>query len=192
MNKIKKRILLVLSMVLLVTVSVVSTYAFLSSKDSVTNTFSVGKVAITLDETKVDEYGNAVTPTSRVKANSYKLIPGHTYTKDPVVHFLKDSEASYLFVKVVNGIADIEAGTTIDAQILANGWTALGTANPGVYYKLVSGTTSDVDYAVFQSFQVADDADVSGYSSATIIITAYAIQADGFDNAIAAFNEVSK
>ena len=117
-----KALVLSLCAVLLVAVSVFTTLAFLKSSDSVKNTFTVGKVAITLDEAKVNEYGVADTAATRVKENTYKLIPGHDYTKDPTVHFAADSEASYLFVKVENGLSAIEADTKINAQILANGW----------------------------------------------------------------------
>ncbi|MGN1399077.1 MAG: hypothetical protein ACI4WG_03655 [Erysipelotrichaceae bacterium] len=186
-----KALLLTICAVLLVAVSVFSTIAFLKASDNVVNTFTVGKVAITLDEVKVDQYGNT-TSTDRVKTNQYKLIPSHSYTKDPTVHFLAGSEASYLFVKVENGIEDIESGTTIHQQILANGWTEL-TGQQGVYYKLVDATESDVDYIVFESFTIAEEADVADYSTATISITAYAIQADGFEgNPALAFSKLAE
>ena len=55
------------------------------------------------------------------------------------------------------------------------------------YTELVGATATDVDYLVFSSFTVADEAVVSDYSTAKINITAYAIQADGFANAEAAW-----
>ena len=104
-----KTLALLFCAVLIAAVSVFTTVAFLKDSDSVKNTFTVGKVAITLDEAKVDEYGTAVAGASRVQGNSYKLIPGHEYKKDPTVHFAAGSEASYLFVRVDDGIAQIEA-----------------------------------------------------------------------------------
>ena len=182
----KKALLLTLGAVMLVAVSVLSTIAFLKSIDSVNNTFTVGKVEITLDEAKVSEYGVVdATASSRVKANVYKLIPGHYYVKDPTVHFAAGSEESYLFVKVENGLSAIEAESkTIESQIAANGWTAL-TGETGVYYKKVNANTTNaaIDYAVFGSFTLAEDAEVSSYSNAAINVTAYGIQADGFDTA---------
>lgn len=69
-----KALLLTLCAVLLVAASVLGTMAYLTSTDTVTNTFTVGKVEIKLDETDVTN------PTgSRVQANSYKLMPAlHT------------------------------------------------------------------------------------------------------------------
>lgn len=189
----KKSIALVMMAVLLVAASVMGTLAYLTSKDSVTNTFTVGKVAITLDEAKVNEYGVADEGADRVRENKYKLIPGHKYTKDPTVHFAAGSEASYLFVKVENGIADIEDDTTIASQIIANKWTALD-GETGVYYMKVAAnaTAAAIDYKVFETFKLKGNAEVKNYETEKVTVTAYAIQADGFTSAAAAWTEVSK
>ena len=55
MKKAKKALALVLCAVLLVAGSVMGTMAYLTSKDEVVNTFTVGKVGITLDEEDVDD-----------------------------------------------------------------------------------------------------------------------------------------
>ena len=90
-----KALLLTLCAVLLIAASVLGTMAYLTSTAKVENTFTVGKVEIKLDETDVT---NPTGP--RVKANSYKLMPGTTYTKDPTVTVLKGSEDSYVRMKV--------------------------------------------------------------------------------------------
>lgn len=90
-----KALLLTLCAVLLVAASVLGTMAYLTSTDTVTNTFTVGKVEITLDETDVTNPNGP-----RVKANSYKLMPGTTYTKDPTVTVKAGSEESYVRMKV--------------------------------------------------------------------------------------------
>lgn len=191
----KKTLTVIIALVLVVVMSVAGTVAYLTSQATVTNTFSVGKVAITLDETKVDVYGVPLTgeQAGRNARNTYKLIPGQPYTKDPIVHFQPDSEASWLFVKVENDISSIEADSnTIAAQIVANGWTAL-TGETGVYYRQVPANTSNaaVDYPVFGSFTLKGDANVADYDGKTIVVTAYAIQAAGFNTASAAWAEVS-
>ena len=96
----RNALLLSFCAVLLVVASVFGTVAYMTSKDEVKNTFTVGKVAINLDETKVTEDGKPVEGAARVKENSYKLIPGMTYTKDPMVTVLDGSEASYVRMKV--------------------------------------------------------------------------------------------
>ncbi len=184
----KKAILLVMCAILLCGASVLGTLAYLTSTDSVTNTFTVGNVAITMDETDVDING-AKDGETRVKSNEYKLIPGVTYTKDPTIHVGADSEDAWLFVKVENGIAALEASdNTIAAQLTANGWTLVeGTTN--VYAHNVKATAKQ-DITVFNTFAI--DGSVTGetlknYTDAKIVVTAYAVQAQGFDTAAAAW-----
>ena len=177
-----KALLMTLCAVLLVAASVLGTMAYLTSTpDAVTNTFSIGKIDITLNEAKVDASGKKIVPEVRVTENSYKLMPGHEYDKDPTVHVTdQNSEDSYIFVKVVNDIAAIEAGTKIAEQITANGWTALNDV-PNVYYQKYNKADGAKDFIVFENFTIADtvDADtLARYDTKTITITAYAIQRD--------------
>lgn len=178
----KKTLTIILAFVLVIAMSVAGTVAYLTSQGTVTNTFTVGKVAITLDEAKVDTNGTAVEPEARVGANSYKLIPGHTYTKDPTIHVAADSESCWLFVKVVNGISAIEdPASTIASQMAAKGWTLVtGSTNIYAYDETVA---ADTDVPVFDSFKIAGNANVSTYTDASVVVTAYAIQADGFATA---------
>lgn len=185
MKKTSKALLLSLCAVLLVTASVLGTMAYLTSTDEVVNTFTVGKVAITLDETDVDD---STPNANRDQNNAYKLLPGHTYTKDPIVHVNANSEDCYLFVKVVNEIAEIEADTNKVADQMADkGWTPVeGAAGVYVYTQndalaVVEGGT---DVTVFENFTISGTVDnnkLAEYANKTITITAYAIQADGFN-----------
>lgn len=192
MKKKTKALMLVLCAVLLVTASVLGTMAYLTSTDKVVNTFTVGKVAITLDEAQVKEDGTPVAGAARVKENAYHLLPGHTYTKDPTVHVQANSEDSFIFVKVENGIASYEAGTTIAAQIAANGWTALdGVEN--VYYKTYTKRAESTDLPVFGNFTIANHADAAdswnNFSAETnVTVTAYAVQTSGFNSETDAWN----
>ena len=192
MKKKTKALMLVLCAVLLVTASVLGTMAYLTSTDQVVNTFTVGKVAITLDEAKVDPDGTAVTPAERVKGNAYHLLPGHTYTKDPTVHVQANSEDSFIFVKVENGIANYEDRPTIAEQIAARGWTPLtGVAN--VYYKAYTKSAEITDLPVFGNFTIADHANATdgwnNFSAETkVTVTAYAVQQDGFVSVDQAWN----
>ena len=95
-----KALLVVACALLLVAASVFGTMAYLTSNDEVVNTFSVGSVAIKLDEAKANTDGSLVAGADRVKANSYKLLPGHTYNKDPMVTVLSGSESSYVKMTV--------------------------------------------------------------------------------------------
>ena len=192
-----KALALALCAVLLVVSTVFVTMAYLTSKtDVVTNTFTVGKVTITLDEADVDLMG-VKDGDARVKANEYKLIPGHTYIKDPTIHVAGDSENCWLFVKVENGLEDIIDAKTIEDQMNDNGWSSVaGETNIYAYEKIATATTGD--YKVFDDFKLKGDANVSNYATVkdddgnitdgkTIEVTAYAIQADGFATAAAAW-----
>ena len=104
--------------------------AYLTSTDTVENTFTVGNVKITLDEAKVNTDGTLVEGAARVKANSYKLLPGHTYTKDPTVTVKAGSESSYVRMKVTfNNAADIIAMCT-DPEFAEDGPTGVENAFP--------------------------------------------------------------
>lgn len=185
----RKALLLSLCAVLLVVASVMGTMAYLTDSAEVKNTFSVGKVKIDLDETDVD---NSTPNADRDKANSYILVPGQTYTKDPIVYVKADSEDSWVFVKVVNGIAAYEGTPTIASQIETNGWTALDkTKYPGVYYKTYTKGTAEVQYKVFETFTIADNATWTDNTTANVNVTAYAIQKAGF-TAEAAWAELNK
>ena len=181
-NKILKTLGLFGCAILLVAVSIAGTMAYMTSQtETITNTFTVGSVNITMDETDVNAYG-VKDGESRVTANEYKLIPGHTYVKDPTIHVAEGSEQCWLFVKVVNNITDIEAATTIADQMTANGWTALTGVDNVYYHAVVDARTAAQDVNVFESFTVKTDAAVNSYNGKTVEITAYAIQADGFGN----------
>lgn len=200
----KKRLTLMFTAMLLVCVIAVgATFAYLTSTGTVTNTFTVGKVTITLDEAQVNLYGEpinddgdivSVTEAPRVNDNTYTLIPGHEYTKDPTIHITEGSESCYLFVKVENGLADIEDNANkIEAQMIEEGWTKLENVEnvENVWYrneKWESGSET-VDFVVFNKLYISGNIDaetLNSYENETITITACAIQADGFNSATAA------
>lgn len=203
-----KALLLTLCAVLLVTASMLGTMAYLTDNKTVTNTFTVGSVAITLDEAKVDEAGNAV-GTDRVQSNEYKLLPGHTYTKDPMVTVLKGSEASYVKMTVTFSKADeldaIFAPDGADLTSIFKGydntsWIYKGntkdeTKNTRTYefwYKETVGAPDGnvaLD-ALFDSITVPGtitNEQLETIEGMTITVNAYAIQADGFADAEAAW-----
>ena len=204
-----KALLVVACALLLVAASVFGTMAYLTSTDKVTNTFTVGKVNIKLDEAKVNADGTPVEGADRVKENSYKLLPGHTYTKDPTVTVLSGSESSYVKMTVTfskaNELDDIFAPTGADLTSIFKGydstkWIAKGntkdtTANTRTYefwYKeAVGASTADVALdALFDSITVPGTItgeQLATIADMTITVNAYAIQADGFADADAAW-----
>lgn len=204
-----KALLLTLCAVLLVAASVLGTMAYLTSSDAVTNTFTVGSVAIKLDEAQANPDGTLVPNVDRVKANSYKLLPGHTYNKDPMVTVLRGSEPSYVKMTVTfskaneldaifaPGGADLTSifGGYNDANWIYKDNTKNAAADTRTYefwYKEVVGAPDgDVALdALFDSITVPGTItgeQLKTIEGMTITVNAYAIQADGFADAGAAW-----
>lgn len=148
----KKKLIIVLcslvAAVTLVVVSVMGTVAYLTSSSAVSNVFTVGNVHIVMDESKVDENGVVVANGGRVDTNTYKLVPGKQYTKDPQIHVDGKSVDSYLFVIVRNDLEklgpttadDVSTGKvqtpylTIAEQMKWYGWREYTTVATGKVY----------------------------------------------------------
>lgn len=185
----KKKILAACLVVCLLATAVIgTTLAYFTDTKEVTNTFSSGNVTIKLDEAPVDPDGQA-TDGARVTANDYKLYPGKAYDKDPTITVATGSEDCYLFVKVENGLADLEAAgdTTIAKQMENNGWT-LVDGETNVYMQ--SGIYSaEARAVVFETFTIDTAETATTLADAEdVVITAYAIQAEGFLTAQAAWD----
>ncbi len=236
-----KALLMSLCAVLLVAASVLGTMAYLTDSKDVKNTFTVGNVAIKLDEAKVDENGTQVVdkdgnPVARVTENEYKLLPGHTYTKDPTVTVLAPSVESYVRMKVtfnkasaliamctdpeygdeVTGVENafplirmvkfVEANAAkwdgiipdnmVDTKDMLADPKYIDAKNDTLtyyfYYKeTVEAPTADVKLAtLFDSINVPEWAtgdQLKALQGFEITAVAEAIQADGFENADAAW-----
>lgn len=210
----KKKLMTVLALVLVVAMSVAGTYAYLTSQDTVVNTFTVGDVQIKLDEAKANPDGSLAAGTERVKANSYKLLPGHKYNKDPMVTVLSGSESSYVKMTVTfSKAAELDAifdpnganMTSIFNGYDSTNWelknvtkdTNANTRTYEFWYKApVAAPNGDVALdALFDSITVPgtiNNAQLKTIEGMTITVNAYAIQADGFGTAEAAWEAYSK
>ena len=200
MTKAKKRVGILVCIAVLVLGTAGATMAYFTDSDQAVNTFTVGKVEITLDEADVNLDGTYVTDVDkRVDENKYHLIPGSEYVKDPTVHVVGGSEDCYLYVKVENGldgIIDDSNSNSIEDQMEANGWAQLkdnsGAAIAGIYCKEHTKSADIVDYIVFEEFKVDGETtkeELAGYGDgdAAIKVTAYAVQKAGFDTAFDAW-----
>ena len=201
----RKALLLSLCAVLLVVASIMGTMAYLTSSDTVTNTFTVGKVQITLDEAAVNLDGTPIEGAARVKQNSYKLLPSHTYTKDPTVTVKAGSELSYVKMTVTfSNARELDAifkPNGADMTSIFNGydsanWIDKGNTEDTVkntrtyvfwYKEAVAAPTADVALdALFDSITVPGTItkdQLATIEGMTITVNAYAIQADGFTDA---------
>lgn len=224
-----KILLLALCMAALIAVSVLGTMAYLTSTDKVTNTFTVGQVKITLDEAKVntageklyvpagvtetDNFNNYTTTAEgntiakRVKGNEYKLLPGHTYTKDPTVTVLANSEESYVRMVVTatfdNALTDALIAENIDEIFQGYNSTEWNRTSKTVDdakkvityvydYKTTVSAGADAQKlpALFTAIKIPGEwknEQLAAVGNFKIDIVAEAIQKDGFDGAAAAW-----
>ena len=212
----KKTIALMLVMMMVFGITVGGTIAYLQDSKSVKNTFTVGNVKIALDEALVDLYGvpqkNIGTEekpvyeaaqfedADRVTANTYKLIPGHTYTKDPTVTVDAASEDAYLRMIVTltfeNELNDEEVATKIEEIFPtydAAKWTLTKTYGADKktvtfefrYTEVVKANNTVV---LFKEFTVPSDMDVAALGGFVMDVEAHAIQKDGFTDVDNAFD----
>jgi len=205
-----KVLVMILCAVLLVATTVLGTMAYFTDRESVTNTFTVGKVAITLDEAKVEPDGTPVTPAERTQdGNKYHLVPGQTYTKDPTMTVVKDSEESYVRMLVTINCAKefdaIYAPAQADLTKIFNEydgavWLYEGetedAANNTItyefrYHETVKKADTDTPLnPLFTSITVPstfDGDDMESIKDLKITVVGHAIQAATFDDADAAW-----
>lgn len=211
----KRFVAILLCMTLVALAAIGATFAYLTDSKTVNNTFTMGNVKITLDESKVDESGKAVEG-DRVTSNEYNVYPGAVVTKDPIVHNT-GKNAAYIraTVNVSNwmnlcaayypdfGIHFPSAGYENSLQLLVGqlgeGWSVVGvtigdTFTDGAYgakfilkYEGALAAGADTT-AMFQTVTIPagiDNANTDSFSGVTVV--AQAIQADGFDTWEAAF-----
>ena len=126
-----KALLTLLCAAALVVTSVFGTMAYLTDDEAATNTFTVGRVHIKLDEADTDD---STPDKDRDQSNKYHLLPGHKYDKDPMVTVLSGSEASYVrMLMTVHNASAVQAiidaddknggkGDIVDYADLFEGW----------------------------------------------------------------------
>ncbi len=208
MNKTKKIIALLLCVVMVCASSVFATVAYLTSRDAMLNTFTVGNVAIDLEETKVTPDGKPVDPAEKTQTgNEYHLIPGNTYVKDPTITIKAESEEAYVrMVVTMSNYAGLKAvfGDDFLPQNFVQGWDAaewpcvaiVDNGNDTVTYEFrykeaVEGNAADYALpALFTSFELPGE--VTGEELALldgfkILVEGNAIQTSTFADADAAW-----
>lgn len=208
----KKRFVAILLCVTLVALAAIgATFAYLTDTKTVDNTFTMGNVAIKLDETNVND------PTGdRVTSNAYNVYPGAVVTKDPIVHNT-GKNAAYIraTVNVSNWMNlcaayypdfketfpndGYKAALNLLVGELGEGWSVVGVEAGDTFTigqfdakfilkydgELAAG---DDTTAMFQTVTIPADIDnASTDSFKEVKVVAQAIQADGFDTWEAAF-----
>ena len=164
-----KALLLTLCAVLLVAATAFGTLAYLTDTDAVKNTFTVGKVGLSLDEAEVNPDGTYKNGhDNRVQKNEYHLLPGHTYYKDPTVTVDAKSEDAY--VRMIVTVKNIDQLM----RALPQAETIQGE----------DGTTSQVAYPENQKYYGEDDTFLlqmlcGGWDASTWLFKSYTENDDG-------------
>lgn len=182
----KKKLMTVLALVLVIAMSVAGTYAYLTdTTDPIANTFTVGKVDITLTET----FNTDTDSDGTNDAWEAQLIPGNTYAKDPVVTVTNGSEDCWLFVKFEQKNSPATYLNYTSNLTAANGWTqGDGTNIPAdVWYRAVNKTDATKSFQLLAGdntyptgcISVKDtvtNENMDTASDAELVYTAYACQ----------------
>jgi len=110
----KKTIIMLLCACMVIAGAALGTVAYLTDRESITNTFTFGHVDIAVDETAVDAAGMpvypegtqlgedgkpldpGVKPLRTAAGNAYALLPGCAYTKDPTMTVKAGSAEAYV------------------------------------------------------------------------------------------------
>lgn len=184
-----RRTLLVVCMMLVVMVgSIAGTVAWLTAEtDPVTNTFTVGDINIDLYEHEIDATGSLTKTETRTGVDSYKIIPGTALNKDPKVVVKANSEACWLFVKIVE--TNWNANMTYS---VVEGWIKLDSET-GVYYRKVDATTADTEFPVLTDNKVNVSSNLKKGEikvNPTLAFTAYACQSENVADAATAWAQV--
>lgn len=201
-----KILLWCLCIVAVVVISVTGTLAYLTDRDSAVNTFTVGQVDITLDEAKVNTDGTPVKGAERVQENEYHLIPGQTYTKDPMITVKAGSAKSYVRMMVTLNNADklLEIfGEEFLPENYVEGWDSSIWECVKVG-KIAEDNTITYEFRYYQTVTAAEDKtleplftelivpqtmtgeqlkNLNDPGKFTITVHGHAIQAAGFENA---------
>lgn len=132
----KRTVALLMAVVMLFGVAVGGTIAWLTADSKeVNNTFTVGDINITLDETNIDNDTNTeddvvIGGVERDRANEYKMVPGKKYMKDPIVHVEAGSEPCYVFVRLTEKNNAYDNDKVIQYTINSD-WTLVTTEANG-------------------------------------------------------------
>lgn len=179
----KKTLISIIAVAVVLCVSVGGVLAWLTAQtNTITNTFTVGKVALTLTETMQSDGTTKETATPWVA----KVIPGKEYKKNPVVTVDANSEDCWLFVKFDENNSPANYFDYTSTLTVANGWTkGDGTNIPAnVWYRSVPASTTDTAWHLLDGDKITVKGDVTAETmnaaaAAQLAYTAYAVQKEG-------------
>ena len=176
----KKSLALIMAIVMVFGVTVGTTLAYLlDTTDTIANTFTVGAVDITLEETFNAKSDNSASENDVWVA---QVVPGTEYVKDPVVTVEDTTNVDcYLFVKFeeVGSPADY---FTYDSTLDDGEWT-LVDGETNVWYREVGKDDATKSWHLLANDKIAvktdvEEADMKEAAAAELVYTAFAVQKD--------------
>lgn len=192
----KKTIVLIMSLTLVACLSIGATLAWLTSQTgTLTNTFTIGKIGLTLDEAQVS-YNSVVTPESRTTSgNSYSIYDSAVLPKDPTVTVAANSEDCYVFMSYVPSdslkgvIESVDFNT--DYWTKVDGYEGLYVYSEGGSPVLVNKSNTDQKLEpLFTTVTIKDECSWGSFVDGdTIVIKALAYQSvsnENYTNAVQA------
>lgn len=149
----RKALTLAVCAVLLVVTTALGTLAYLTDSESVTNTFTVGQVGLTLDEAIVDENGKATNDRTNetVNGNAYHLLPGLTYDKDPTVTV--DAKSEDCYVRMMATITYNEEADAVFTKYPVGQWLNIDFTDDGVWKTNGIPTTTKADGKISRTYE---------------------------------------
>ncbi|MEE0840691.1 MAG: hypothetical protein U0L72_09170 [Acutalibacteraceae bacterium] len=172
-----KAVIMTVSIMLVMCCVISGTVAWLITRtEPVINTFTYGDINISISESDTGD-GD-----SDPLTNTYNMVPGKDILKDPSVTVEKNSEDSWLFVKLEKSVAPAQFDAFME-YAMADGWIAL-SGNDGVFYREVAKSDADQTFYVIKDNTVKVKGDVTKEmlnaltEMPTLKITAYAVQRD--------------
>lgn len=154
-----KAIALILALTMIVSGAAGGTLAWLySGQRAVSNTFTVGSIDITLQETDT-----ALDADGDVNTNLYEMGVGTAIAKDPTVTVLGGSADCWLYVQISESA---NFGAFME-YAMAEGWQPLAEA-PGVYWRSVQSSAEDQLFPVLEGNAVHMKAEVTLETLATL------------------------
>lgn len=168
-EKAKKAVLIISALVLIIC-TVNGSLSWMKDKtDSVVNTFTYGKINITLNETQ---------------KGPFKIVPGVNIAKDPLITVEAGSEDCYLFVKIDEGnwpVFKEQSGARKVEYKVADGWQQISGVN-NIYYRIVKFDDTVRKFSVIKddtvtvSDSLTKDEIKSAGENPVLTFTAYAVQ----------------
>jgi predicted ribosomally synthesized peptide with SipW-like signal peptide len=174
----KRNIITTFIIILIIIIAVGGVFAYLTSTDTKTNVFTVGRVKIELTEPNF------------VPASAQYIRPGDEVNKNPQIKNIGTNSA-YVYIKVEEPLVELSNNTVgpLFSYDTNTGWTLLGTNNGqdcenkvSVYYYNTALAKNETTATLFDNVTINDFSNSNPADNNDMVITGYAIQSSYLPN----------